>query len=200
MFENTEECFYSVRNLDRIPELYDLLSNVQKAARTLYLNKTCFNELYRVNSAGQFNAPFGKYPNPNIKNEDSLRAVSEYLNSANIKITSGDYSNVLKTLPTENSFVFLNPPYDSEDVATFTGYTKEGFSRYDQLQLRKWCDAMNYIKYNPSLAAYENTKKVVMLKKVEILFHSQLKKFNYCFILVRKILPKCICRCYYLSA
>lgn len=54
----------------------------------------------------------------------------------------------------------------------------------------------NYIKYNPALAAYENTKKVVVPKKVEILLHSQLKKFNYCFILVRKILPKCICRCY----
>lgn len=142
-FENTEECFYSIRNLDRVPELYDLLSDTQKAARTLYLNKTCFNGLYRVNSSGQFNAPFGKYPNPTIINEDNLQAVSEYLNSANIKITSGDYSDVLKTLPTEDSFVFLDPPYDSEDAAIFTGYTKERFSRYDQLQLRKWCDAMN---------------------------------------------------------
>ncbi|MGN0644062.1 DNA adenine methylase [Gemmiger sp.] len=139
-FENTAEYFYSVRDWDRDKTYYDALTDVQKAARILYLNKTCFNGLYRVNNAGEFNSPFGNYRNPNIVNAPVLRAVSAYFNSADIHMTSTDYAEVLKSVP-KGSFVYLDPPYDPvSDTASFTGYSKGGFSRADQTRLRKCCD------------------------------------------------------------
>lgn len=139
---NTAEYFYAVRGQDRDKKQYEVLTDVQKAARVIFLNKTCFNGLYRVNNAGEFNSPFGNYRNPNIVNAEGLRAVSEYLNFADIRITSTDYSNVLKMIP-DDSFVYLDPPYDPvSDTASFTGYSKGGFSRAEQLRLRECCDEL----------------------------------------------------------
>ena len=83
-FKNDADCFYAVRDWDRDKTKYSALSDVQKAARILYLNKTCYNGLFRVNSAGEFNSPFGNYRNPNIVNAPVLRAVSSYFNKATI--------------------------------------------------------------------------------------------------------------------
>lgn len=107
--KNEAEYFYELRGLDRKDE-YKNLTNIQKASRVIYLNKTCFNGLYRVNNAGEFNSPFGRYKNPNIVNEPTLKAVNKYLNQNNIIIQTGDYANVLENIP-ENSFVYLDPPY-----------------------------------------------------------------------------------------
>lgn len=142
-FKNESDFFYSVRDWDRDREKYVALSDVQKAARILYLNKTCFNGLYRVNNAGEFNSPFGNYRNPNIVNEPVLRAVSAYLNNAAIHLSSVDYAEVLKRVP-KGAFVYLDPPYDPvSDTSSFTGYSKGGFSREDQIRLRKCCDELN---------------------------------------------------------
>ena len=139
-YENTPEYFYAVRDWDRDKERYTALTDVQKAARVLYLNKTCFNGLYRVNNAGEFNSPFGNYRNPNIVNAPVLRAVSAYFNAADIHMTSMDYAEVLKTVP-KGTFVYLDPPYDPvSETASFTGYSKGGFSRADQIRLRECCD------------------------------------------------------------
>lgn len=139
-YENTAEFFYAVRDWDRDRVRYDALTDVQKAARVLYLNKTCFNGLYRVNNAGEFNSPFGNYRNPNIVNAPVLRAVSAYFNSADIHMTSKDYGEVLKSIP-KGAFVYLDPPYDPvSETASFTGYSKGGFSRADQIRLRECCD------------------------------------------------------------
>ena len=89
-YTNDAEFFYAVRNLDRDKEKFSRLSNVERAARIIYLNKTCFNGLYRVNNAGEFNTPFGNYKNPNIVNAPTLRAVSKYLRSPKIVLTSCD--------------------------------------------------------------------------------------------------------------
>lgn len=141
-FENTEEYFYAVRDWDRNKVNYDTLSEVQKAARILYLNKTCYNGLYRVNNAGEFNSPFGNYRNPNIVNAPVLRAVSVYFNSADIHMTSVDYAEVLQNIP-RGAFVYLDPPYDPvSETASFTGYSKGGFSRADQIRLRECCDEL----------------------------------------------------------
>lgn len=139
---NEADYFYELRGLDRTDDFQNL-TPVQRASRIIYLNKTCFNGLYRVNNAGEFNAPFGRYKNPNIVNEPTLKAVSKYLNSNNIEIKSGDYSEVLK-LADERSFVYLDPPYHpiSED-SNFTGYVKGGWDMYDQIELRKACDELN---------------------------------------------------------
>ena len=82
---NSSDYYYEVRALDRTPD-FDKMSNLERAARIIYLNKTCYNGLYRVNSLGQFNSPYGRYKNPNIVNEVVLRAISKYLNRNEISI------------------------------------------------------------------------------------------------------------------
>ena len=90
---NSSDYYYEIRALDRAEE-FAQMSNVEKAARIIYLNKTCYNGLYRVNMAGQFNSPYGKYKNPNIVNEAVLRAISNYFNTNEITILNGDYKEV----------------------------------------------------------------------------------------------------------
>ncbi|MDM8313094.1 DNA adenine methylase [Clostridium cadaveris] len=141
--ENTSEYFYNIRELDRNKEVYEGLSSVEKASRIVYLNKTCFNGLFRVNKAGEFNTPFGKYKNPNIVDEVTLRAVNKYFNRAKIKITNNDFEECLKGIR-KGSFVYLDPPYDPvSNSANFTGYDKGGFNRDEQVRLKKICDKLN---------------------------------------------------------
>ncbi|WP_313165049.1 DNA adenine methylase [Sedimentibacter sp.] len=138
---NSEEYFYELRALDRSSE-YKEMNNVQKAARIIYLNKTCYNGLYRVNAAGQFNSPYGKYKNPNIVNATTIRAMSNYLKKTQIDIRSGDYRKVLKGLR-KGTFVYLDPPYmPISSSSSFTGYTDNGFSYEQQVELKKECDKL----------------------------------------------------------
>lgn len=140
LHENTLEHFTLVRGLDRDKAAYSLLPDVERAARLLYLNKTCYNGLYRVNASGEFNTPFGKYANPNIVNEKVLRAVSRFLNNRPVELCSQDFAEVLDRLP-KGAFVYLDPPYDPiSDTANFTGYNKGGFGRDEQLRLKACCD------------------------------------------------------------
>ncbi|MDR1397128.1 MAG: DNA adenine methylase [Desulfarculales bacterium] len=160
-FTNEAGAFYSVRDWDRDKEKYASLSAVKKAARILYLNKTCYNGLFRVNNAGEFNSPFGNYRKPNIVNAPALRAVSAYLNTAAVKLTSLDYAEVLKNLP-QDAFVYLDPPYDPvSDTSSFTGYAKGGFTRDDQIRLRQSCDELNSrgLKFMLSNAATDFIKE-----------------------------------------
>lgn len=148
-FKNDAEFFYSVRDWDRDKEKYNSLSDVQRAARIIYLNKTCYNGLYRVNNAGEFNSPFGSYRNPNIINAPVLHAVNKYFNSAQIQLTSCDYAEVLAEIP-KNTFVYLDPPYDPISITSnFTGYSKGGFNRDEQIRLKECCDLLtaNKIKF-----------------------------------------------------
>ena len=141
--ENSSEHFYKVRDWDRDKDQYSKLSNTEKAARTLFLNKTCFNGLFRVNNAGEFNSPFGNYRNPNIVNSPTLKAVNQYFNTAKISFSAGDYKEVLDKLP-KGAFVYLDPPYDPvSNTANFTGYSKGGFDRSEQIRLRECCDKLN---------------------------------------------------------
>ena len=87
-FKNESNFFYDVRDWDRNLEKYNSLSDVKRAERIIFLNKTCYNGLYRVNNAGEFNTPFGNYKNPNIINATVLLAVSKYLKDAEISLTS----------------------------------------------------------------------------------------------------------------
>lgn len=139
--KNESTYFYNIRAIDRDPLFYNL-SDIEKASRIIYLNKTCFNGLYRVNNSGEFNSPFGYYKNPNIINEPTLRAVSRYLNSANIKICDGDYTNILENLTTK-SFVYLDPPYyPISETANFTGYVQGGWTKEHQKRLKNACDQL----------------------------------------------------------
>ncbi len=142
-YENEEVFFYKIRNLDRDHFTYSTLSKIQKAARVHYLNKTCYNGLFRVNNAGEFNSPFGRYTNPDIVNEVKFRAVSKYLNENDIEILCGDFGTSLKSIG-KKSFVYFDPPYDPiSDSSSFTGYTKGGFGQQSQLSLKKMCDNLD---------------------------------------------------------
>ena len=138
---NSSDYYYEIRALDRAEE-FAQMSNVEKAARIIYLNKTCYNGLYRVNMAGQFNSPYGKYKNPNIVNEAVLRSISNYFNTNEITILNGDYKEVLKDLEKE-AFVYLDPPYMPISSSSFTGYTEGGFGYNSQVELKKECDKLN---------------------------------------------------------
>ena len=137
-FTNTEEMFYDVRSQD-----WESLSPVEAAARTIYLNKTCFNGLYRVNKKGQFNVPFGKYKNPKILDEDNLRAASSLLSKA--RIVCCDYSEVLENLTCPNDLIFLDPPYvPISEYSDFKRYTKEQFYLEDHEKLAKIYRALSH--------------------------------------------------------
>ncbi len=164
---NSEEYFYNIRSLDRIEE-YKSLSNVEKAARIIYLNKTCYNGLYRVNSAGQFNSPYGRYKNPNIVNAVTIRAMSKYLKQKDITIYNEDYKAILK-LAKKGSFVYLDPPYmPISSSASFTGYTENGFSYEQQVLLKEECDKLRD-KQIPFLLSNSDCQEIRELYKEYII-------------------------------
>ena len=160
--ENTSEYFYAIRDLDRDKEAYQTMSKVERASRLIYLNKTCFNGLFRVNSSGEFNSPFGHYKNPNIVNEPVLRAVSKYFSSGNITFCNEDFAVTLSRVG-KGGFVYLDPPYDPvSDTASFTGYNKGGFDRNEQIRLKQCCDELTQrgIKFLLSNSATEFIKEL----------------------------------------
>lgn len=130
-YENTSEMFYAVRSQE-----WTTLPKAEAAARTIFLNKTCFNGLYRVNKQGQFNVPYGKYKNPKICDKDGLRAASAILKKADI--LCGDYLLILEHYAQSGDFVFLDPPYlPISEYADFKRYTKEQFYEEDHVELAK---------------------------------------------------------------
>lgn len=139
---NDKSYFYSLRELDRRPTFGEL-SATERASRLIYLNKTCYNGLFRVNSQGQFNVPFGAYKNPNIVNELSLRAVHHYLSSHSIQILNVDFAEAVATA-NGGDFVYIDPPYDPlSDTSSFTGYSLQGFGRNEQIRLKETVDTLS---------------------------------------------------------
>jgi DNA adenine methylase len=126
--KNEKDYYYKVRSLD--PEQ---MASIERASRFLFLNKTCFNGLWRVNKKGKFNVPFGRYKNPNYRDEENLRLVSIALQDA--EIICDDFFTVLEyAIP--GAFVYLDPPYyPLSKTANFTSYTKDSFSEEDQRRL-----------------------------------------------------------------
>ena len=138
--EVSKEYFLEIRNLDRTDE-YKNLSNVQRASRFIYLNRTCFNGLYRVNSQGQFNVPFGNYKNPRIVDKNNLLNCSELLKNTEIKCA--DFSEIL-TKVKKSDFVYFDPPYvPLNETSSFTSYTKDGFDMDMQFKLKEVCDELD---------------------------------------------------------
>ena len=122
--------FYETRDRDTTG-----MSDIERGARLLFLNRTCFNGLWRVNASGKFNVPFGRYKNPRIVDEEKLRAASRALEEVDLKV--GDYADVTKKLG-EGDFVYLDPPYvPLSKTAAFTAYGKNGFSSVEQARLAK---------------------------------------------------------------
>ena len=130
----SEQHYYQIRNIDRDDNWSDY-SAPFRAARMIYLNKTGFNGLYRVNKQGYFNVPYGKHSNymPDI---ETIMQVSQYLKNNNVKFNNIDFELAVKQAD-KNDFVYFDSPYDIiSDTANFTSYTKEGFTKDDQIRLR----------------------------------------------------------------
>ncbi|MFC1454767.1 DNA adenine methylase [Candidatus Undinarchaeota archaeon] len=125
---HSKNYYYKVRALDK-----KSLTNVSRASRLIYLNKTCFNGLYRVNSKGQFNVPIGDYKNPGIVREETLNLASKLLRGA--KISAGKFEDIA-TKARKGDFIYFDPPYmPLSKTSNFTSYTKNSFDLEDQTRL-----------------------------------------------------------------
>jgi DNA adenine methylase len=140
--KNEKEYYYRLRDVDRTDEFSSLLP-VERASRIIFLNKTCFNGLFRVNSQGQFNVPFGNYENPKIVNDIVLRAAYQYLMCNDITILNDDFETAVMQVK-KGDFVYFDPPYDPvSDTSSFTGYNLDGFNRDDQVRLKQVFDVLS---------------------------------------------------------
>ncbi|MFD1454581.1 DNA adenine methylase [Levilactobacillus lanxiensis] len=159
---NSSEYYYQMRSWDRDNTLSQK-SDVEKAARFIFLNKTGFNGLFRVNSQNQINVPYGRYKNPSIVNEEVLRAVSHYLNINDVKILTGDYSKAI-SLAKKGDFVYLDPPYApvSDDKQSFVGYTLNGFGEDEQLRLKESFDVLT----NKGVRAMMSNSRVPLIEEL----------------------------------
>ena len=133
--DGRSELFYEIR------ERYNqrIGDSIERISQLIFLNKTCFNGLYRVNKKGLFNVPFGKYSNPTICNANVLRADSQLLQSAKVEIFHGDYTQTLQYVD-GLTFFYLDPPYRPLDAtSSFTAYAKGDFNDDDQRTLADFC-------------------------------------------------------------
>jgi len=160
-YQNTEEFFYYTRS-----QKWEELPFIDAAARTLFLNKTCYNGLYRVNRNGQFNVPYGKYKNPKIFDEKEILLASELLKRT--KIICSDYKTVLREYASPNDFIYLDPPYlPISEYADFKRYTKEQFYEEDHHELSKEIYRLHEIGCH-----------IVLTNSNHPLVHEQYKFFN----------------------
>lgn len=133
--KNSKEYYLEVRSFDRDDRI-NRMTDVERAARILYMLRVDFNGLYRVNSKNQFNVPYGKYKNPKIVDENTIYEVSRYLNKNQISILNVDFEEAVKEV-SMGDFVYFDPPYiPLTETSSFTSYTHEGFSFEDQVRLR----------------------------------------------------------------
>ncbi|MBC8163122.1 MAG: DNA adenine methylase [Roseiflexaceae bacterium] len=129
----SREYFLDVRSWDRQPGFYERYNQIERVARTIFLNRTCYNGLYRLNRKGQFNAPFGYYKNPRICDGENLRAVSAALQG--VELRQADFAEVLQAAE-PGDLVYFDPPYvPLSATAAFTTYTGRTFGQDDQRRL-----------------------------------------------------------------
>ncbi len=135
-YKNRQEYFYNVRKEYNSYKISENETNVKRASEFIFLNKTCFNGLYRVNKSGQFNVPYGKYKNPTICDANNLRDLSYLIR--NVVFQYGDYKKSEKYIDS-NTFVYFDPPYRPlSNTSGFTSYTKEDFNDDNQKELANY--------------------------------------------------------------
>lgn len=155
VLKNWELQYHSIaEDLDKKKEYYydkRAQFNLRTSAQTtqtalfIFLNRTCFNGLYRVNRKNEFNVPIGSYKKPQICNEENLLAVSDVLQS--VTILNGDYSETLKYV-SENSFFYFDPPYKPlSNTSSFNSYTKDEFGDKEQIRLKEFCEQLDSGNY-----------------------------------------------------
>jgi DNA adenine methylase len=138
---SSEDYYYEIRDWDRDSSHYER-PPIERAARIIYLNKTCYNGLFRVNAQGQFNVPFGRYASPAIVNEGVLRAVSRYLSTNDVRFRNVDFTDATHDAQA-GDFIYVDPPYDPlSNTASFTGYDVNGFGKDEQRRLKDHIDEL----------------------------------------------------------
>jgi DNA adenine methylase len=170
--EHSEEYFYEIRDADRSAN-FKRWSPVRRASRLIFLNKTCYNGLFRVNSKGHFNTPFGRYTNPNWVDAVNLTACSKALSKSEIILSPFD--NVLKRARA-GDFVYFDPPYAPvSETAYFTGYSKNGFGLDMQKDLFEVCCALDAkkVRFMLSNSAVPFIKELYSKFKVDIVHASR---------------------------
>jgi DNA adenine methylase len=168
--ESPSEYYYYLRDIRK-----QARSNIEKAARFIALNRTCYNGLYRVNNKGSFNVPWGKYKDPVICDSKNLRNLRFVLQQSDVFIKVGDYKEILLKKTREDDFIYLDPPYrPTSSTAYFTGYTTTGFSDKDQKDLADIFEELNERKCkvmlsnsNTPLIKRMYTKLAKDIKKVD---------------------------------
>ena len=148
--KHTQDEYYSLKAEEKRKEFFlakrerfniELLGKVENTALFIFLNRTCFNGLFRVNSKGSFNVPFGKYTNPTICDENTLLADSELLQK--VEILTGDFEQTF-SYGTENTLFYFDPPYKPlSQTSSFNSYSKEEFGDSEQIRLKRFCDKLN---------------------------------------------------------
>jgi DNA adenine methylase len=137
--ENTEDYFYRLREADRTDQ-YKSWTNVEKASRSIFLNKTCFNGLYRMNSMGYFNVPYGFYKSPRIVDEQNLLSCSVLLRNTEIALAPFE---AVSRKTRKGDLVYFDPPYvPLNKTSSFTKYYKDDFDDDGQFSLRELCDTL----------------------------------------------------------
>jgi DNA adenine methylase len=135
-----EQRFLKLEREDRAAEYYrmrDKFNEDRDAAKLIFLNKTCYNGLYRVNKGNEFNVPFGDYKKPKICDAENLRAVAQILQRA--RVTCGDFKETARYI-TDSTFIYFDPPYRPlSATASFTSYAKDRFTEHEQIKLAEFC-------------------------------------------------------------
>ena len=132
---HSEEFYFEIRNKDRDKAKFKKIVDYKRAARTIYLNKACFNGLYRVNSKNEFNVPFNKKEKITTYDGQNLGIIHSYLNFNEVTLLSTDFEEAVSAAK-KGDFIYFDPPYDS-DAKIFTSYTDSGFDREEQIRLAK---------------------------------------------------------------
>jgi len=141
-FPDSYSFYYEISGWSWHPEYFGNLDYVTRAARFIYLNKRSFNGIYRVDSEGHFNVPWGDRFDEPIYNKEALVELRDYLKQSEVSLYCGDYESVSNSLQ-HNTFIYMSPPCYPLKENTFSEYTAEGFSLSEQVRLKNWCDKLN---------------------------------------------------------
>lgn len=171
-YKNRESYYYFIR------DEYSVKDNVESAARFIFLNKSCYNGLYRVNGSGFFNVPHGRYLNPKICNKEKLVNCADLLRKSNAKILRDTYKNI--TLKCErDDFVYFDPPYfPISKTSKFTDYTKESFGLFEHNELAKEFERLNNIGATVILSNSNSEYIKSLYKKYDIIKIKSLRNIN----------------------
>jgi DNA adenine methylase len=174
---HSKEYFYSIRAQDRLKS-YSKLNSIKKAARLVYLNKSCFNGLYRVNADGYFNVPFNQSKKVNLFDKNNYDNIHSFFSKNTINFSSKDYMEALKGIK-KGDFVYFDPPYDDLDnKKSFTSYSKSGFTKINQIELAMLYKSLSDKGVNCLLSNHDTEFIISLYSEFKIIKVKALRMIN----------------------